>query len=143
LATLLASHLGISQCTALYVRATNARAPDNSVSLDVSRNGSKPFEKFLSSEEWHGVEVVPRIEEGPAVAPAILRVADMADADLIVMGARGLSPSSAVLLGNESEQMLIETDRPVLIAKRRGERLGVLEVLLDRDLQPAEPSGFG
>jgi hypothetical protein len=72
-----------------------------------------------------------------------LRVAAAEHAELVVMGTRGLSSSSAVLLGSESEQMLIETDRPVLVTKHRGERLGVLEALLDRDLQPKEEPRFG
>jgi hypothetical protein len=39
--------------------------------------------------------------------------------------------------------MLIETTRPVLVTKQRGERIGLLQVLLDRDFQTQDEPRFG
>jgi nucleotide-binding universal stress UspA family protein len=46
---------------------------------------------------------------------AICEVADELDAELIVMGARGLSPVRSALLGSVSAQVVAHTKRPVLV----------------------------
>ena len=51
--------------------------------------------------------------------------------------------TAAVLLGSESEQVLMETTAPVLVVKHRGERIGLLQVLLDRDFQGQPEPRFG
>jgi hypothetical protein len=55
--------------------------------------------------------------------------------DLLVLGTRGRSASAAVLLGSESDHALLESTIPVLVTKDRGERLGVLRALLERDFE--------
>jgi nucleotide-binding universal stress UspA family protein len=119
LATLLASRLRIAECDAVHVYNASAVAPDEAV-----------FKRFLEPIDVHGVSVRPICEQARSVAAAISGRAASDGADLIVMGARGLSSSSAVLLGAESEQLLIETDRPVLITKPAGDRLELVELLL-------------
>ena len=58
-------------------------------------------------------------------------------------GSRGQSRSASLLLGSESDHMLMETKIPVLIAKRRGERIGLLEALLGRDFHLQDSPRFG
>jgi hypothetical protein len=50
------------------------------------------------------------------------------------MGTRGSSTSATVLLGSEAEQVIVESRIPVLVIKQPGDRLELLEALLDRSL---------
>ena len=63
-----------------------------------------------------------------------LRVAEEQSAGLIVMGTRGRSRSAAVLLGSETEHVIMESRIPVLAVKRSGTRVKMLQALRDRRL---------
>ncbi len=54
---------------------------------------------------------------------ALLDVADQIDADLIVVGSRGVGANTAALLGSTSAQLVQEAGRPVTIIPPRGGRL--------------------
>lgn len=134
-ATLLAKHAGLTECTAVHVQEPTAVSSDRIV----EEESRKAFDQFLAPLDVHDVQIRPRIEQSGSVSAAILRVADQEKGDLLVMGTRGRSASAAVLLGSESEQTIIETNLPLLVMKHRGERIGLLQVLLDRDFQLTEP----
>ncbi len=63
---------------------------------------------------------VPSLEvevlEGPP-AEAILRVAEVHEADLIVMGTRGLGGLAGTLLGSQSQKVVMLAKTPVLLVK--------------------------
>ncbi len=63
---------------------------------------------------------LPKVEtevlEGPA-AEAILRVAQVRQVDLIVMGTRGLGQLSGLLLGSQSQKVVTHAQCPVLLAR--------------------------
>ncbi|MCS7068325.1 MAG: universal stress protein [Meiothermus sp.] len=63
---------------------------------------------------------LPRVEtevlEGPA-AEAILRVAQVRQVDLIVMGTRGLGQLSGLLLGSQSQKVVTHAPCPVLLVR--------------------------
>lgn len=68
-----------------------------------------------------GLVAEPRIaarDEG--VAAAILAVADRVDADVIVLGTRGLSGIRSVLLGSVSHAVLQHADRSVFVVPSPG-----------------------
>jgi len=48
------------------------------------------------------------------------------------MATRGRSRSATILLGSVTEGVIIEARTPVLVVKHFGNRLGVLQVLMDR-----------
>lgn len=51
--------------------------------------------------------------------------------DLIIIGSQGRTNSSAMLLGSFAEKMVFkDTDIPVLIMKKEGENMGILEALM-------------
>ena len=131
-ATAMARYRGINQCRALHVFFPDTLSePD---SKDHSRR-QREFAEFAAPLDLNGVDVRPVFEESASVPAAIQRIAAADQADLIVMGTRGRSQAATVLLGSESEQTLIESPIPVLVVKQRGERVGLLEILLDRDLR--------
>jgi nucleotide-binding universal stress UspA family protein len=50
--------------------------------------------------------------------------------DMIVVGSRGLSRSAAAILGSTAERVLTVSPLPVLIVKRKGETVHLLDALL-------------
>jgi nucleotide-binding universal stress UspA family protein len=61
-------------------------------------------------------QLVQEILEGP-VAEAVLKVAEVRDNDLIVMGTRGLSRLAGALLGSQSQKVLHYAKCPVLLVR--------------------------
>ena len=76
-------------------------------------------------EELWKVDLAPIVEvlEGPP-ADAILRVADVRQPDLIVMGSRGHGELASLLLGSVSHRVLAHTHVPVMIVKAEEEEIG-------------------
>ena len=101
------------------------------------------FDRFSAPLDTAAVEVEPVLVEGVSVAESVNRLAESDPMDLVVMGSRGQSQSASILLGSESEGVMMESRIPVLIAKRPGERIGLLQALLDRKFALQEPPRFG
>lgn len=78
-------------------------------------------EKLLESAELRagnaGVEDVETKSEGGDAASVILDAATSADADLIVMGSRGLSRLEGLLVGSVSHKIVDHAVIPVLIVR--------------------------
>jgi nucleotide-binding universal stress UspA family protein len=101
------------------------------------------FARFTAPLDTATVEVAPVLVEGASVAETVNRMIESEPLDLVVMGSRGQSRSASILLGSESEGVMMESKIPVLIAKRRGERIGLLQALLDRSFHLQDPPRFG
>lgn len=84
-----------------------------SMGRDVANNAAQKLQKA-------GVDVIVEVLEGPP-ADAILKVADVRDCDLIVMGSRGHGALASLLLGSVSHRVLAHTHTPVLVARAREE----------------------
>jgi nucleotide-binding universal stress UspA family protein len=70
-----------------------------------------------------GLEVIVEVLEGPA-ADAILRVADVRQSDLIVMGSRGHGTLASLLLGSVSHRVLAHAQVPVMIVSAEAKDAG-------------------
>jgi len=70
-----------------------------------------------------GVDVIVEVLEGPP-ADAILRVADVRQPDLIVMGSRGHGEVASLLLGSVSHRVLAHAHMPVMIVRATTEETG-------------------
>lgn len=140
LGTLVASRAkAASGCTVLHVQAPSTLGFDP-VEQD---SAARTLERFLSPLDLHGVTVTTRIVEAGSISGPVGALVEELGLDLVVVGTRGRSPSAAVLLGSESEHVLVESKVPVLITKEPGERIGLLRALLDRDFQPRYKARFG
>jgi nucleotide-binding universal stress UspA family protein len=67
-----------------------------------------------------GVDVIVEVLEGPP-AEAILKVAQVRDCDLIVMGSRGHGALTRLILGSVSHRVLVHAHVPVMIVRAKGE----------------------
>ena len=141
-ATLVASRAGLAESAALHVFFDEALAMYEDTGA-ADRVDDAGFSRFLSPLDLHGVRVTKIFAESPTVSGASLRRVEEDGIDLIVMGTRGQSASAAILLGSESEQMIMESPVPVLVVKARGERIGLLRALLDRDFRDVDSPRFG
>ncbi len=79
-------------------------------------NGQKVLDEALKAFNGTGIEVETELMEGPT-AEAILRVAEARKADLVILGARGLSPITGLLLGSVSQKILQHAPCPVLVVR--------------------------
>jgi len=130
-ATMVAAAAGWDELHALHVRFNPASVTFDEYEEIEMASEHDAFALFVAPIDLHGIHVKPIFEEGSRVATTIRRVAADMGSDLIVMGTRGRSAASAVLLGSETEQVIVESDVPVLAVKHFGARRRFLEVLLD------------
>jgi nucleotide-binding universal stress UspA family protein len=79
-------------------------------------SGQKVANDAAAELQEAGVDVIVEVVEGPP-ADAILRVANVRQPDLIVMGSRGHGDLASLLLGSVSHRVLAHTHTPVLIVK--------------------------
>jgi len=79
-------------------------------------NGQKVLDEVLRELEGAGIEIETELLEGPT-SEAILHVAEIRKADLIILGARGLSPITGLLLGSVSQKILQHATCPVLVVR--------------------------
>lgn len=130
-ATAVAETAGLDELDALHVRFNAASVTFDEYADIEMTNEHEAFALFVAPIDLHGIWVKPIFEEGSEVAATVLRIAEERGCDLIVMGTRGRSAASAVLLGSETEQVIVASPVPVLAVKHFGSHRRFLEVLLD------------
>jgi len=69
--------------------------------------------------EKAGIKVDTEVLEGPP-ADAILRVVDARQPDLVVMGTRGRSEPTSLLLGSVSHRVMAHSKIPVMVVRTEG-----------------------
>ena len=76
--------------------------------------GKKVIKEAVKELELAGLTFETELLEGPK-AEAIMKVAETRDADLIVLGARGMSSLEGLLLGSVSQKVIHHATCPVLV----------------------------
>jgi nucleotide-binding universal stress UspA family protein len=79
----------------------------------VSR-GEKVVEEALQRLREVSVETEAEVLEGPP-AEAILKVAEIREANLIIMGTRGMRGATSLLLGSTSHRVMAHSPVPVMV----------------------------
>ena len=142
-----ASHIarraGSGNCRALHVYLNEASAGVEEYQASDRAREREAFDRFTAPLDTAAIGVEPVLVEGVSVAESVNRLLKSDPMDLVVMGSRGQSRSVSVLLGSESEGVMMESRVPVLIAKQRGERIGLLQALAERKFHLHEPPRFG
>lgn len=131
IASVLAEAAGLDECLALHVYFNDAAATFDEFDEVMAGEEEQAFGLFVAPVNLHGIFARPLFVESSSVARTILRTAAEERADLIVMGTRGRSASAAVLLGSETEQVMMATSVPILAVKNFGARRRLLQVLRD------------
>jgi nucleotide-binding universal stress UspA family protein len=89
------------------------------------------LDQFLAGIDTSGVQFEAICTCSEDTAAAVHELAAARKMDMIVVGSRGLSRTAAVILGGTAERILLHAPQPVLIIKRKGETIGLLDALLE------------
>lgn len=100
--------------------------------LSVRQRAEDAYQTFMTDLDLHGLTPVPHFVLGDDVPEAIARAALQREADLLVIGTRGRSPSAALLLGSVAEQLVRQVEVPLVAVKQKGATLKLLDALLER-----------
>lgn len=131
-ATAIAAAAGIERCQVLHARFNPATAGYVEYQDADTLREHRAFAVFTARVDTHHVAVEPVMVESTDVSATILRVAAERRSDLIVMGTRGRSAAAAVVLGSETDHVLMTSAVPVLAVKHFGSSLRLRDALLDR-----------
>jgi len=142
-ATAMVSTLDGNRCWTLHVRFNPATTTFGEYDEQLLGDVHRAFEVFAARVDTHDVDLGVLFEEGPDVAKTILRVAAERRVDLLVMSTRGRSRAAAVLLGSETDQVMMLSPIPVLAVKAHGTRLRFLRAWLERRDRKREGPRFG
>ena len=134
-----AARAGADECIALHVYQTEAVITYDEAAPVARGMEQEAYERFLAPIDLHGADVRPLFVESDDIAQTIHETARDQGADLKVMSTRGRSRSAAILLGNVTEAVIVEARTPLLIVKRFGAKLNLLETLLDRAFRRDSP----
>ncbi|WP_084019893.1 universal stress protein [Vulcanisaeta thermophila] len=86
-----------------------------SIIESLERSGREILTRAVDEARNAGVDVEGLLEMGSDAAETIINTADRVNADLIVVGSRGLKGLTRFLLGSVSEKVVRYANRPVLV----------------------------
>lgn len=110
-------YTGLSFAEAVADREAKARTQLDKFVSDVDTTGVK-FEKIVTCTQHATV--------------AVHDLVSTRNLDLIVAGSRGMTATSAMLLGSFATRLIVHAPVPVLVAKKKGETLRFLDALLQQ-----------
>lgn len=84
----------------------------------MKNNAISDYREFIRKIEFGDIKVHMHYRLGNNPTAVIRHYAGQNDIDLIITGARGRTPSAAILLGSVTERLIQTTNVPVLAVKR-------------------------
>jgi nucleotide-binding universal stress UspA family protein len=132
MAVTLAAASGLEELHLLHVYDTHRAAPSFPGAPQKAqgrRLAEEYFTASLQQLDLQGLTAVPHFMEGENVPGIIGERAEALEADLVVIGTRGHSSSSIVLMGSVAEELVRWARVPVLAVKRKGATLSLLKAM--------------
>lgn len=123
--------LGLPECPVVSVYDT-IEPEERGPASRVAATERADFESLMKQRDPGGVVVRPVFESAVDVASGVGRVAHRESADLIVLGSRGRSTATAVLLGSATEDVMDRAHCGVLVVRAAGGRPSFFETLVRR-----------
>lgn len=90
------------------------------------------LEEFTRDVDFSGLTCELQCSSADEPEAAIVQFAQARKVDLICVGSRGMTRVASVILGGTAERIVAAAPMPVLIVKRKGETLGLLDFLLGK-----------
>ncbi|MEO9484927.1 MAG: universal stress protein [Ekhidna sp.] len=97
-------------------------------------HATKDLEILIKNVAKDSQELIPvcSLDKDGKIIDLALKEATKKKVDLIVMGAKGRTTTSALFIGSKSERMIrINEDIPLMIIRKKGAVAGILESLID------------
>lgn len=115
-----ALHVGLELAAEQGAPVTIVHVGENGVGADISSDPQQDGALREAIETARRMEIEPDVEllEGDP-AEEIVKLAERLDADLVIVGSRGLSRASATLIGSVSRAVLDQCAQPVMMVRGR------------------------
>jgi len=98
----------------------------------MKKNAKKDYENFISDLKLKKVKLkdIYTLDKDDDVISAIYKKAKDVKADIIIIGAKGRTATTAIFIGSKAEKMVqLDSDIPLLIIRPKGKRAGFREYL--------------
>ena len=102
---------------------------DEQFASELEKNARDHFQRAVAPDLPEGANPTLEIHPGDRASDVLF---DRAGDDVLVVGSRGLSKLATLLLGSTAERLAGRSKGPVLIVRKKGEVLGLLEGLFHR-----------
>ena len=97
-------------------------------------HASKELDVFIKNANASNQELIPvcSLDKDGKLVDLVIKEAKKKKVDLIVMGAKGRTTTSALFIGAKSERMIrMNQNIPLLVIRKKGGIAGLLESLKD------------
>jgi nucleotide-binding universal stress UspA family protein len=99
------------------------------VAHDIEQRRRREFDEFLKSVDSQGIKIDTLLSASHDPPAALVEMAAIRKMDLIVVGSRGRATTATAMIGQFSERLAVSSTTSLLIVKRKGETLSLLEAL--------------
>ncbi|OQY29160.1 MAG: hypothetical protein B6244_04805 [Candidatus Cloacimonetes bacterium 4572_55] len=97
----------------------------------LKEHAEESYWKFISQFDLKEIKVTPIFKLSESIPKTIHQTIKEQGSDLLFLGVRGKRAAVTVLLGSTTEKLLQTTRIPLVIVKRKGAGIGLLEALFD------------
>lgn len=100
----------------------------------MKQNAQKEFDAFVKTAETDGKEIIPifSLNDNDDFVSDIKDQAEKLNASLIIIGAKGQTTASSLLIGSKAERMvMMNTQSSMLVVRNRGDKSGFIDFIQD------------